>query len=99
MNERIDLESAVMLMWQTSDDIELLYKHHGDAKKPMTEDEVANTLLGIKMLNDMRCAALLDTYTRKFELDEYCMDLKKLAQRKDWFDEVLVAVKDKRKKK
>ena len=99
MNDRIDLESPIMLMWQTSDDIELLYKHHGDAKKPMTEDEVANALLGIKAIHDMRCYALQDTHARKMELDEYCTDPKKLAARDDWFDEVLVAVQNKRKKK
>ena len=99
MNDRIDLESPIMLMWQTSDDIELLYKHYSDAKKPMTEDEVANALLGIKALHDMRCAALLDTYTRKFELDEYCTDPEKLAARDDWFDNILNEVKTKRTKK
>jgi hypothetical protein len=30
----IDLESAIMLAWQTSDDIDLLYKHHGDHPDP-----------------------------------------------------------------
>jgi hypothetical protein len=99
MNGKVDLESAVMLMWQTSDDIELLYKHYCDAPKPMTEDEVANALLGIKALHDMRCAALMDTYTRKFELDEYCVDPEKLAARDDWFDNILNEVKNKRKKK
>ena len=39
MTSRFDLEQAIMLAWQTSDDIDLLYKHHGDAPRPMTEDE------------------------------------------------------------
>lgn len=99
MNKKIDLESAVMLMWQTSDDIELLYKHYSDAPKPMTEDEVANALLGIKTIHDMRCAALMDMYTRKFELDEYCVDPDILAARDKLFDEALIEAKSKRKKK
>jgi hypothetical protein len=99
MNDKVDLESAVMLMWQTSDDIELLYKYYSDAPKPMTEDEVATTLLGIKMLNDMRCHALQDTYERKMEINQYCIDPEKLAAREDWFDKVLTEVKNKRKKK
>ena len=99
MNDRIDLESAIMLMWQTSDDIELLYKHYSDAPKPMTEDEVATALLGIKALHSLRCSALEDMYSRKFELDQYCTDPKKLAQREDWFDKALNEVKNKRKKK
>ncbi len=94
MNSKIDLESAIMLAWQTSDDIDLLYKHHGDAPKPMSDDEVANALLGIKALHDMRMEALMDTYCRKFELDQYCTDPVKLAAR-----EALFPIKKKGKKK
>jgi hypothetical protein len=83
MTSRFDLEQAIMLAWQTSDDIDLLYKHHGDAPMPMTEDEVANALLGIKILHDMRMEKLMDTYRRKFELDQYCTDPVKLAAREN----------------
>jgi hypothetical protein len=81
MNPNVDLESAIMLAWQTSEDIELLYKHHGDAPRPMTEDEIGNALLGIKILHDMRCEALMDTYCQKMELNQYCTDPKKLEAR------------------
>ena len=82
MNPQIDLESAIMVAWQTSEDIELLFRHHGDAPTPMTEDEVANALLGIKILHDMRCENLMDTYCKKMELNQYCTDPVKLAARK-----------------
>ena len=85
MNNEIDLESAIMLAWQTSEDIDLLFKHHGDAPKPMTEDEVGNVLLGIKILHDIRMEKLMDTYCRKFELDQYCTDPEKLAAREQLF--------------
>jgi hypothetical protein len=78
---RIDLESAIMVAWQTSEDINLLFKHYGDHPKPMTEDEVANALLGLKIMHDMRMEALMDTYCQKFELDQYCKDPVKLAAR------------------
>jgi hypothetical protein len=81
MNSKVDLESAIMLAWQTSEDIDLLYKHHGDHPVPMSDDEVANALLGIKCLHDMRMEALMDTYCRKFELNQYCTDPVKLAKR------------------
>ena len=81
MNPNVDLESAIMLAWQTSEDIELLYKHHGDSPKLMTEDEMANALLGIKILHDMRMEQLMDTYCQKLELNEYCIDPEKLAAR------------------
>jgi hypothetical protein len=76
-----DLENAISQAWQTSDDLELFFKHHGDAPKPMTEDEVANTLLGLKQLHDMRCEALMDMFCRVFELNQYCTDPEQLAAR------------------
>jgi hypothetical protein len=84
-----DLEDAIYKVWQTSDDIELLFKHHGDAPIPMTEDEVANTLLGLKQLHDMRCHALMDMSARVFELNQYCTDPEKLAKRQYMIDEAL----------
>ena len=83
MSDRYDLEQAIMVAWQTADDIDLLYKHHGDAPRPMTEDEIATALLGIKALHDMRMEKLMDTYCRKFELDQYCTDPVKLAAREN----------------
>jgi hypothetical protein len=86
MNPKVDLESAIMVAWQTSDDIDLLFKHYGDAPRPMSEDEVLNALLGIKVLHDMRCEALMDTYCRKLELNQYCTDPVKLAEREKMFE-------------
>ena len=85
MNDKYDLEQAIMLAWQTSDDLDLLYKHHGDHPVPMTEDEVGNALWGIKILHDMRMEKLMDTYCRKFELNQYCTDPDKLAAREQMF--------------
>jgi len=85
MNPHIDLESAIMVAWQTSEDLDLLYKHHGDHPVPMTEDDVANALWGIKVLHDMRMEKLMDTYCRKMELDQYCTDPEKLAAREQMF--------------
>jgi len=49
-----------MIAWQTSDDIDLLFKHHGDHPVPMTEDEVGNALLGIKFC--MTCYGKINGY-------------------------------------
>ena len=81
MNPQIDLESAIIVAWQTSEDIDLLFRHYGDAPRPMTEDEVMNALLGIKALHDMRCEALMDKYTQKMELNQYRTDPEKLEAR------------------
>lgn len=88
MNPSVDLESAIMKLWQTSDDIELLFKHYLDNPKVMTEDEVANALLGIKSLHDMRMWELDDTYCRKMELNQYCTDPEKLAARDKVFADI-----------
>lgn len=92
----IDLEDAIYKVWQTSDDLEVFFKHHGDAKKPMTEDEVANTLLGLKQLHDMRCWQLMDMMCRVFELNQYCTDPAKLAAREQ-FGFPIKQKKDKKK--
>jgi len=76
-----DLEDFVYKVWQTSDDLETLYKYHGDADRPMTEDEVANALIGLKQMHDMRCWQLMDMSARVFELNQYCTDPEKLAAR------------------
>ena len=81
MNPKVDLESAIMVAWQTSEDIDLLFKHYGDHPVPMSEDEVLNALLGIKTLHDMRCEALMDAYCKKMELNQYCTDPEKLEAR------------------
>jgi hypothetical protein len=83
-----DLEDAIYKVWQTGDDIELLFMHHGDAQKPMTEDEIANTLLGLKQIQEMRMWELMDTYSKKFELDQYCTDPVKLAERERLFSDI-----------
>jgi hypothetical protein len=90
MNDGIDLESAIMLAWQTSEDLDLLFRHHGDHPVPMTEDEVGNVLLGIKVLHDLRMEKLMDTYCRKFELNQYCTDPKKLEARENYFEKIIL---------
>ena len=95
MTPKVDLESAIMVAWQTSDDIDLLFKHYGDHPVPMSEDEVLNVLLGIKVLHDMRMEALMDKYCQKMELNQYCTDPEKLAAR----EELGFPIKQKGKKK
>jgi hypothetical protein len=77
-----DLEEAIMKAWQTSNDLEMFFKHYGDSPSPMTEDEVANMIYGIKQIHDMRMEHLFDMYRAQFKLDEYCDDPEVLAERK-----------------
>ena len=84
-----DLEDAIYMMWQTSDDLDLFFRHHGDAEKPMTEDEVANGLLGLKLLHDMRAWNAMDVHCRVFGLNQYCTDPDKLAAREALFNKTI----------
>jgi hypothetical protein len=60
MKDRFDLETYMMSAWITSDDIDTLYEHYGEHS--MSEDEVMNSLLGIKQLHDMRMQRLLSCF-------------------------------------
>ena len=94
-----DLEDAIHKAWQTSDDVEVFFKYHGDAEQPMTEDEVANALLGIKALHDMRCWQLMDMLARVFELNQYCTDPEQLAAREAVINQINKLDKKKGNKK
>ena len=90
----IDLEDAIYKAWQTSDDLELFYKHHGDHPKPMTEDEVSNMIYGIKQLHDIRMEALMDTMCRVHKLNQYTTDPETLARREKMLNEAVEAGKE-----
>jgi hypothetical protein len=92
-----DLETAIQQVWQTSDDLELFFRYHGDVSIPMTEDEIANALLGLKMLHDMRIWHVQDMHCRVFELNQYCTDPEKLAVRDDVFGDVEAYLNKKKK--
>jgi hypothetical protein len=90
----IDLEDAIYKAWQTSDDLDMFYKHHGDYERSMTEDEVSNMLLGVKQLHDMRMEALMDMFCRVHKLNQYTTDPETLARREKIFNEAVEAGKE-----
>ena len=54
------LEDDIEKFYSVIDDLELLYKTHGDRRTPMSEDEVANNMLGIInwnpfLINKLKC--------------------------------------------
>jgi hypothetical protein len=68
------LEDDIEKFYSIIDDLELLYKTHGDRKTPMSEDEVGNNLLGVINKAKMVHYWALDTYCRCFELNDYASD-------------------------
>ena len=57
-----DLEQAIMSVWGTKEDLELLYSNVMDRNPEMTTDEIANTLLGIISLHSMRSEKCFDIF-------------------------------------
>ena len=58
--DKFDLEQAIMVAWTTSEDIKLLLE--AVCERVQTTDEIANVLIGIQSLHDMRCQKLFDIY-------------------------------------
>jgi hypothetical protein len=80
-DSKIDLEQAIMTVWSTADDLKLFSEAYYDGERVMTVDETFNHMEGIRCMLELRMEKLYDTYKRKFELDQYCTDPVKLAQR------------------
>ena len=58
-----DLEDKIMSVWGTSDDIDtFLYRYLDSPAGELSEDDISNTLLGIKTLHDQRCQKLWDAF-------------------------------------
>lgn len=66
-----DIDEAIMQVWGTTEDLDMLIARHMDSPERMTEDELANALEAIKQMVDLRCWHLRDVYKKYFQLDEY----------------------------
>lgn len=71
MKDRFDLEAAILDAWHTKDDLDLFLKGFMDHPDPMSEDEVANAILGLMTIHDLRCRQLYEVYKQVFKLDEW----------------------------
>lgn len=75
------IEDKIMRVWSTSDDLEDFITQYYEGTKPMTEDEVFNTIWGLKELHDIRCQRLFEAYKQVFQLDEYNPEAKSFFNR------------------
>jgi hypothetical protein len=70
--DRFDIEQAIMAVWSTDQDIDnLLWKLMDSPEGPMSEDDLANYLIGINQILRVRCERLFDVYCKTFKLDHY----------------------------
>ena len=57
--DTFNLEEEIMHVWQTKDDLDaIVERHYDDPDGPMTEDEIANVLIGLAELHETRCKKL-----------------------------------------
>ena len=64
MSTQFDLEQRIMQCWNIIDDIRVVYTRHLDGEKPLTEDELANILIGMEQLYDIKFYNLFSTYEK-----------------------------------
>lgn len=60
MTDRFDLEQNIMKCWNVTDDIDLVYKNVMESD--MTNDDIANALLGLKTLYNMKFEELFSNF-------------------------------------
>ena len=51
---RFDLEDAIMRLWSSDQDVETVFKYYYDRQGEVDVEEMANALLGIKQMIQIR---------------------------------------------
>ncbi len=60
MVDRFDLEQDIMKCWSVTEDIDLLYRNV--MERDLTTDDIANALLGIKTLYEMKFEEMFSNF-------------------------------------
>jgi hypothetical protein len=60
--DRFDLEQNIMKCWNVTDDINLLYENVMDSNPELTTDQIANALLGMHQLYEMKFEKLFRNF-------------------------------------
>jgi hypothetical protein len=72
MKDRFDLETAINDVLYTEKDIDaLLWRIMDSPDGPLTEDDLANYLIGLKTILSLRGELLWNTYCEFLKLDDY----------------------------
>lgn len=79
MGVQFDLEQRIMQCWNIIDDIKVVYTRHLDGEKPLTEDELANILIGIEQLYDIKFYNLFSTFEKYIQEVHKCQEDAKAA--------------------
>jgi len=60
--DRFNLEAEIMSVWNTKDDLQSITSRMMDDPDPMSEDDIANVLIGLIELHDIRCKKLFNVF-------------------------------------
>ena len=60
--DRFDLEQNILKCWNVTEDIHLLYENVMDADPELTTDQIANALLGLHQLYEMKFQKLFNNF-------------------------------------
>jgi len=61
---RFDLEDAIMRLWSSDQDVETLFKYYYDRQGEVDVEEMANALLGIKQMIQIRGELAFELFER-----------------------------------
>jgi hypothetical protein len=71
MKDMYKLENEIHNVWAIKDLLRTFMWRYLDHPSPMSEDDVANTIMGIEYIFDMQMEKLFDVYKQVAKLDEY----------------------------
>ena len=74
MDKIFDLEQSIMQCWNVTDDIKLITSQFLDRSPPLTEDEMANILIGIETMYQLKFEKLWS------EFEDICKDYHKFRK-------------------
>lgn len=60
--DRFDLEQAIMAAWGTCEDLDLIFRRFYEWHEDMSVDDLANLIIGIKELHQIRCQRVWDIF-------------------------------------
>ena len=62
--DRFDLEEEIMNIWQTEDDLDAVVHRMMEDPDPIPNKEIANLLIAVSKLHDLRCQKLFDVFEK-----------------------------------
>ena len=62
MNKPYELEPMILDCWRVCNDLETVFRQVGDGESEPTQDELMNTLMGMKQLYEWKFEQLFNRY-------------------------------------